>query len=91
MIQDNTVESTIEELHGYEPILLKRQLQKNVLLLLKARTASIPRPRTKAVEGVVVAVVVMVRSSRLDPSATTVVNITTVSVTNLQKPPSLTD
>ena len=60
--------------------------------LLKARTASIPRPRKMVAKGgVVVVVVVVVRSSRLDLSATTVVNITLVSVTNLQKPPSLTD
>ena len=68
MIQDNLVESTIDKLHYYESILLKKQLQRSKLSLFRARTVSLQRSR-KVVEGVVVAVVVLMQSSRQNPSA----------------------
>ena len=47
MIQDNTVESTIDELHGYEPILLKEAAAEKRIAAIEGKNGINPKTKTK--------------------------------------------
>ena len=61
VIQDNTVESTIDELHGYEPILLKGAAAEKRIAVIEGKNGINAKAKKMVAE-----VVVVVASSRQD-------------------------
>ena len=51
VIQDNTVESTIDELHTYEPILLKEAAAKKRLAAFEGKNGTTQKPKNKHGKG----------------------------------------
>ena len=78
VIQDNTVESTIDELHTYEPILLKEAAAEKRLAAIEGKSTT---QKTKNKHGKDGGGGVLL--SRPDPSATIVASITMAYVINL--------
>ena len=51
VIQDNTVESTIDELHGYEPILLKEAAAEKRIAVIEGKNSINPKTKNKGGRG----------------------------------------
>ena len=51
VIQDNTVESTINELHTYEPILLKEAATKKPLVTIEGKNGTTQKTKSRNISG----------------------------------------
>ena len=60
------VESTINELHGYKPILLNKTATEKQIAIIEGNNGITPKIK-KGGQGVLVAVVVLMQSSRQNP------------------------